>query len=242
MIKANGAVLWEGRSLIDGQPLVIIVTGLEVSSQNIKTGRMLQTYVLRSDILPTESVKAGDDVSICGDCPLRKGICYVNLITVNSVWRKYKRGGYPNLDARMLCRMKRRGQILRITAYGDASSTPFEAWEPLIKACRSSTGYTHQWKNCDPRWQRYLMASVETTKLRHQASSLGWRTFRPMLLGDKPQSGEVVCTNFKDESLQCEDCLLCNGTSGKSSVDVCDPIHGISFKKTNFQKLLIQSD
>lgn len=240
MAITNGAIVWTGRSLVDGNPLVVIVTGLELPSHNRKTGWMLQTFVLRADILPTDAVKSGADVSTCANCPLRRTSCYVNLLGVNQVWRKFTAGGYPLLYADTLARIKRRSQMLRITAYGDAASTPYEAWEPLIKAARGSTGYTHQWRTCDPRWRSHLMASVEKQSDRSLANSLGWRTFRPILKGDSPGCGEILCTNAKDDAVQCESCGLCNGTNGKSASDICDPVHGVSFKINNFQKLLSQ--
>jgi hypothetical protein len=66
----NGFVIWEGPSPVDGAPLVAIVTGVAASSEsgNVKTGAMLQTWILRADISPQEAVDTGQDRSICGDC------------------------------------------------------------------------------------------------------------------------------------------------------------------------------
>ena len=44
--NANGIVLWEGPSRLDGSPIVVIAVGLKASSTNTKTGGMLQTYVV----------------------------------------------------------------------------------------------------------------------------------------------------------------------------------------------------
>ena len=68
---ANGYILWEGASLIDGAPIVVIATGFASRSTNRKTGGMVQTYILRRDIDPVSAVQSGDDASICGDCPHR---------------------------------------------------------------------------------------------------------------------------------------------------------------------------
>jgi hypothetical protein len=69
----SGFVIWEGPSPVDGAPLVAIVTG--VSSQdlsgNVKTGAMLQTWILRRDISPRAAVDSGADISICGKCKHR---------------------------------------------------------------------------------------------------------------------------------------------------------------------------
>ncbi len=175
MAKSNGSIVWEGKSLLDDKPIAILLTGLQTPSNNVKTGWMLQTYVIRQDIAPTEAVKLAEDYSICGDCPMRgksgDRSCYVNLIPVNQVWRKYQAGNYPILNAEMLQNIKRRRLPLRITAYGDAAATPFEAWEKLLNVVDRWTGYTHQWKDCDPRWQKYLMASVESAEDKNFADN-----------------------------------------------------------------------
>lgn len=68
----DGFVLYEGPSLIDGGPIVAIVTGVgSDKSANVKTGTMLQTWILRTDVSPQTAVDTGLDYSICGDCPAR---------------------------------------------------------------------------------------------------------------------------------------------------------------------------
>jgi hypothetical protein len=241
MKKSNGCILWSGDSLIDGEPIVVLLTGLKTPSANIKTGWMLQTYIIHQNILPTDAIKSGADYSICGDCPMRgKGSdrsCYVNVIPVNNIWRKYKAGEYKSLDNEMLQIIKRRHLPLRITAYGDAAATPFEAWEPLLKVVDRWTGYTHQWMWCDRRWQQYLMASVESVPTRAAASSQGWRTFRVLLPGYTPSIGEILCPNTVNQSTQCESCGLCNGSSSKTNLDITDRVHGLSWKINSFYKL-----
>ena len=106
MAKPNGYILWEGSSKLDGQPIVVIAT---MNSSNVKTGNMIQTWILRADINPVQAVNDGDDYSICGNCPHRKksyvddkGVdqstrsCYVNVGQApNSVYKAYKAGKYP---------------------------------------------------------------------------------------------------------------------------------------------------
>ena len=36
--KPNGVILWEGASLIDGAPIVVIATGTRKASSNVKIG------------------------------------------------------------------------------------------------------------------------------------------------------------------------------------------------------------
>jgi len=229
--KPNGCVIWEGLSLVDSSPLVILLTGLEIPSANRKTGWMLQTYVLRQDILPTSAIATREDYSTCGDCPLRHKVCYVNMAPVNNVWRMYKQGQYPNIDGQILQQIEHRQQMLRITAYGDAASTPIEAWKPLLEKVRAWTGYTHQWRNCDSRWRNFLMASVESKADREQAKSLGWRTFRIVSNQDDLDKSEILCRHVHSEKIQCENCGLCDGGKG---CDIADPVHGLNWKQENF--------
>ena len=56
--KQKGFVLYDGASVLDGAPIVVIAT-LETS--NAKTGAMVQTWILRSDIEPHQAIKTGDD-------------------------------------------------------------------------------------------------------------------------------------------------------------------------------------
>jgi hypothetical protein len=67
--RSTGFVLYEGPSKQDGMPIVVIA--LTGKSTNRKTGAMVQTYILRADVDPINAVRAGADVSICGNCKHR---------------------------------------------------------------------------------------------------------------------------------------------------------------------------
>jgi hypothetical protein len=45
-------VLYRGPSLLDGSPIVAIAT---IGSTNVKTGPMVQTWILRADMNPLEA-------------------------------------------------------------------------------------------------------------------------------------------------------------------------------------------
>lgn len=62
---SNGYVIWEGASLLDGQPIALIAT---IKSSNDKTGNMVQTYIIGQDKSPIEMSRTGEDFSICGGC------------------------------------------------------------------------------------------------------------------------------------------------------------------------------
>lgn len=65
------AVLWQGPSVYDGSPIVVLATGDDVSSGNSKTGAMIQTWILRADMPPHAALALGADASVCGTCPHR---------------------------------------------------------------------------------------------------------------------------------------------------------------------------
>ena len=93
MTKPNGYVLQRGFSPIDGKPFVVIMT---MNSNNRKTGKMLQVWILNESVNPVEAIATGADYTICGDCPHRKQSdgsrsCYVNVGQApNSIWKAYK--------------------------------------------------------------------------------------------------------------------------------------------------------
>lgn len=235
---STGAIAWEGNSLLDGNEIVLILTGLIITTSNTKTGDQIQAWILPQNVLPSEAVMTGKDKSVCGDCPLRSRTCYVQTSTLNNIWRKYKRGGYPLLNSKILNRIKKRHQQIRITAFGDAAAIPWDAWQPLIKAADCNTGFTHQWKTCDQRWNELLMASVETPADLLLANQMGWRTFRPLTSKNDLLPSERLCTNYLDEDVTCEDCGLCSGTSGKGLTNIANPVHGLPWKINNFANLV----
>ncbi len=230
----NGCIVWEGNSLVDNAPIVLILTGLERPSQNRKTGPMVQSFVIRQDIEPLEAVLTQKDSSVCDQCPLKRGTCYVDLRPINTIWRKYAAGEYPYISQQVLTHLKNRRKLLRITAYGEATVIPFEVWEKLFKWCKPGTGYTHRWQVCDTRWQKFLMASIETPAQAYQAWKLGWRTFRAILPEEPLLPGEILCKNYTHKWVTCEDCLLCNGTR-KKAANIADPVHGLGWKLKNYE-------
>jgi hypothetical protein len=233
----NSYIAWEGGSLIDGSPIALILTGFISPTSNRKTGRLLQTWIIQQKIIPTYAAKSGLDSGICGDCPLKMsqtGSCYVNLLPVNNIYRKYALQSYPKLGANEIAVLERYRYPIRIGSYGDPTAIPLDVWEPIILASKKYTGYTHQWRNCDLRWQKYLMASVQSEAEAEEAQSKGWRTFR-IITPDAPLSkGEILCRHTEDDRVQCETCLLCDGASSKPNI--ADRIHGLTWKVSNFLK------
>ena len=234
----NSYIVWEGASLIDGSPIVLILTGFVSSTSNRKTGRLIQSWILQQGIVPTEAAKKGLDSGICGNCPMKlsqSGSCYVNLLPTNNIYRKYKTGSYPKFTANEIAVLERYRYPIRLGSYGDPTAVPIKVWEPIIRASGRYTGYTHQWRNnCNHNWQKYLMASVESAEEARVAQSKGWRTFR-IIAPDAPLSkNEILCRHTEDDRIQCENCLLCDGASSKPNI--ADKVHGLNWKVSNFMK------
>ena len=216
LTSAQGVILYDGPSALDGKPIVAIATGLKHPSANRKTGPMVQTFILRADVPPVEAIKCGADASVCGDCPHRKanrGSCYVNVgQSPSSVWHAYKRGVYPELTKAGLGFF--RGRAVRFGAYGDPVAVPYRVWASIVRVAGRWTGYTHQWHRCSWHYRRFLMASCDSPDEQQTATGRGWRTFRVRTVAEPIQSGEFVCPASDEGSKRttCERCCACNGT------------------------------
>jgi len=218
--KPASIVLWEGASLLTGDPIVVILSGLKKPSKNEKTGNILQTSILCADIPPIEALVQNKDKAICGNCPLRgefakKRGCYVNLLRgPRQTWTSWKvYGNVPDYEPEIHDKfLADRG--VRLGTYGDPTAAPFAVWENLAKLTRYHTGYTHMWRRRQFwKFRGLLQASVETLEDRRLAKSCGWSTFRTAPEGSKPQKGEVHCRASieRGKKTTCSECRLCNG-------------------------------
>src|SRR5690348_14947087 len=79
---------------------------------------------------------------------------------------------------------------------------------------RRWTGYTHQWRTCDPRYSSFLMASADSPGDKVAANARGWRTFRVRSSVDAPTFNETVCPASPEggHKSTCERCGLCSGS------------------------------
>jgi len=222
------AIIYNGPSLLDGQPIVVIAT---YSNRNTKTGRVVQTYILREDINPLEASKTGADYSICGDCPMRgeattdperkqaKGRrCYVNLGQgVLITWRAYKRGVYAEGSARDMGR----GRFIRVGTYGDPAAVPSHVWDELLSECQTWTAYTHQ----KPWRPDIAMQSADSYTEARMHWRAGRRTFRVIAdLGQLDQTHEALCPASKEAGrrVQCTACKLCKGGKLAKSIAIVE--------------------
>jgi len=226
-------IIYEGPSLIDDQPIVVIAIS---KSSNVKTGNMVQTYVLRSDIDPLTANRTGQDYSICGECELKgqpsdkpKGLalnrkCYVQIGQApNAIYQAYKRGKYKVADTREFRNNIGRDRVVRIGSYGDGAAVPQYVWNDLVEFAKSHTAYTHN--HGDPQ---FYMKSVESIQEAEWNWDNGYRTFRI----DKDEteivkSKEVLCPSEK--GVQCADCRLCGGSVIQAK-SIAIPVHGSGSK------------
>jgi hypothetical protein len=214
-------LLFEGNSLINGEPIVAIATGLQWPSTNRKTGPMVQTWILHRDELPTEAIKSGRDKAICGDCPARGQWCYVQVGQApNRIWQTFQVSKYQPFDLQAF-----RGKALRIGSYGDPAAVPTRVWADLAGVTSFWTGYTHAWRTCDPQLKKYVMASVDSLEEYYSAKRLGWRCFRVTESLSHRVTGEARCP-YPDAGLQCIQCRHCDGLGTGRKGDVVTQVHG----------------
>jgi hypothetical protein len=239
--KFAGVMLWQGASAIDGAPIAAIATRLVAKSKNSKTGEMIQTFIIRSDVHPIDALRSGADASVCGEClhrPIKGGACYVQVgKSVASVYGALQRGRYavPGKDfAVAILPELFAGRVVRLGAYGDPAAVPFQVWRAVTLRAAACNGYTHQWRN--PKFGAFkllTMASCDTVLDYAEAKAAGWRTFRVRLSTEGKGDREVVCpaSNEAGYKTDCASCRACGGLSAKAKVDMVIVAHGPTAKR-----------
>lgn len=234
-------IIWEGTSSYNGEKIAVIMTGLDGDSTNVKTGGMVQTYIILQDTHPLEAVKDGSDVAICGDCKHRpslakqtgEALCYVEVGKgASQVWKAYKRDRYERITLEQAAELVK-GKNVRFGTYGDPCVAPIEVFQALADSCKGRTGYTHRWmdKGFDTRWKDLVMASVDNHMEVLVAKDMGMRYFRVDIGVNAPLQGEVRCPASKEagQKTTCNSCRLCAGTSIKAkNIVIAD--HGLGHK------------
>jgi hypothetical protein len=252
MFTANGFVLYRGPSAIDGSPIVCIASGLFRPSPNVKTGPMVQVYILVDGKSPLQAAQDGSDSAICGDCShrgkivtnpatgVRKNVersCYVTLMHgPRVVYDGYQRGIYPEVTPAEARKMLAKRKV-RLGAYGDPGAVPVAIWDQVLDRVSELSGYTHLWKKI-PTLSAFCMASVDTEAERAEAKELGFRTFRVRRSTDPTLKGEGHCPGSDEmkNAVQCVACLLCGGKRSNAKADITTIVHGTGSK--NFERAL----
>jgi hypothetical protein len=105
-MNTNTLCVFDGPSLLDGVRTIVLVSGYDTPSINSKTGDMLQAYILRADMLPSDAAAIGADETVCGQCAMRPIIvkamrlrgskdipCYVDKVRgPDGVWKSWAAG------------------------------------------------------------------------------------------------------------------------------------------------------
>ncbi len=228
--KAQSSIIYNGPSLIDGAPIVCVAI---VTSGNQKTGNMVQTHIIRSDLSPLEASKTGQDFSICGNCKHRGTAttdstkkqatgrtCYVNLGQgPNQVYKRLQGSGYPTATPEQVQNIGK-GRNVRLGTYGDPAAVPASVWDALLAEATGHTGYTHQ-HDKSPDYSR-MMHSADTKAEALQAHRAGRRTFRVIPVAEYTAQGnaallktEIMCPASKEagQRVTCDQCKLCSGSA-----------------------------
>jgi hypothetical protein len=251
--KQAGYVLWKGASVLDGKPAVLIATrGNTGKKANSKTGAMIQTYILRSDVNPIEATQQGLDSSICGACPHKPtahGTCYVRIDTgPNQVYKAFIRGKrYADVTGQDIGGLFS-GELLRLGSYGDPGAVPAQVWRAVLQGVKGWTGYTHQWANPLCQGLRaFCMASCDTVEEDARARAQGWRAFTIVSKsahapahGLPVVAGSFLCPASEEggRKLTCNECLACDGTGSARKASVYIPVHGVAHKQARFNNLI----
>lgn len=226
-VTGNSGVIWTGPSAFDGSPVVVVAAGLRPApTPNVKTGDMLQLYILPADVDPPQAVRTGADRGVCGTCIHRpsggeRADCYVTVSWgPGNLWRGVQSGRIPRIDVALLV-----GAAVRFGAWGDPAAVPLEVWRPILFGATTHTGYTQRWVDLDVQDWGWLMASVATPWERRRASTRGWRTFRAAYPGDRLTEHEKICPAV-EHGVTCIACGGCQGQRTPGRSDYVVPAHG----------------
>lgn len=238
-------IIYSGPSLIDGKPIVAIAVA---KSDNTKTGNMVQTYIIRSDIDPRDASKTGEDYSICGNCPHRgiahnradkklalKRSCYVNIGQgVLIVYKALVRGVYTVVSGHKAIAAIGKGRMVRLGTYGDPAAVPSYIWESLLSEAAGHTAYTHQSGMIGAEARpEFMMVSADNEAQAREAWTFGKRTFRVIKSTSEVVAGfEIICPASKEAGFRttCNSCGLCGGSKIKAkSIAIVD--HGPQRKR-----------
>jgi hypothetical protein len=228
---SRALVIYRGPSRFD--PSATIRAILVPDSKNAKTGPMVQLFIVPDLIAPHTAQITGDDLSVCGTCPLRpklSGGCYV--VTCQGALSTWKATADKGIAGAAEVAAMLRGKTLRLGAYGDSAAlpawlVPYLAYYTRDGAGRPRvTGYTHGHTLLGidgvSHLRAFCMLSAETEAQAVEAVKHGWRYFRTRREGAPLLPREIDCPSPR---VECATCLLCRGTTlGAASVSI--PVHG----------------
>jgi hypothetical protein len=157
--------------LHESADLVCIAT---VDSDNLKTGNMIQLWIMARNVHPVESRHTGHDATLqCQGCPHASNQgCYVSPLALMAIYRAYKAGSYTHLEfgsPEYLTFFT--GASVRFGAYGNPSMLPLSLVSDIVDRCYSHTGYFHDWDlmpmELAKAYGRFFMASTEPSNVAY---------------------------------------------------------------------------
>jgi hypothetical protein len=236
MAQPKNGIIYDGPSLLDGAPIIVVAT---LTGSNSKTGKVVQTYIIRKDMSPLKASKSGTDFSICGNCPMRgeankernrkqakKRRCYVVLGQGPLlVYKAFRRGAYPVAAGHKLTAELGRGRPVRLGTYGDPAAVPSYVWDSLLSGAIKHMAYSHQSGVSGAAFNGdIMMVSADSADQAIAAWIAGFRTFRVLRQGEAPIAGkEIDCPSSR--GVHCVDCGLCGGASVQAK-SITIPAHG----------------
>ena len=228
--QPSGFILYRGPSLLNGAPIVVVAI---TKSSNVKTGNMVQTYILADNgKSPVVNARELSDAAVCGECPHRRGMggaCYVNLGQgPRAVADGVVRGIYP-YSPEQAAKLSA-GRMVRLGTYGDPAAAPAHIWTDLVAHAAGHTGYTHQWESGKAQHiMGLVMASADSEKARTAAKAMGYRTFRIRPAAAPIMAGEFVCPASSEAGYKktCATCGACNGGENTRKADAVIVVHGV---------------
>lgn len=230
MKKPLGVVLYKGPSVLDGSPIVVLAT---LKTANLKTGNMIQVWILRSDMTPTMAKERKLDDAVCGKCPHRHSLgggCYVVLFHgPNKVYQSWKDLNYRPFEGNEHLFSGRR---VRFGAYGDPAAVPYEILDKVAQLSDGVTGYTHQFGHpkFDYKVLNHCMVSVDTPSMAKKMTGNGLRYFRVKAPTMPLLEHEIECPSNPDTGISCVNCQLCDGALKTGKSIVIDS-HGVLAKR-----------
>jgi len=227
----------KGFILFENTLIVVIAT---MKSLNVKTGNMVQVWILNRNVDPVTASKKKLDFVNCGDCKHRRnkgGACYVNLGQAPlQIYNSYKKGLYYNgIDSVDQFINVAKNSKIRWGAYGDPSYIPESIVNKVNQETKTeknsfNTGYSHQWHKM--KVSKSFMASVDSKHEKARANAKGYRTFRVTVKNDLTKD-EIFCPSDTNKNITCKTCGLCDGSRNAKNIAIL--VHG-SLKK-NFSSV-----
>jgi len=216
-----------------------VVGLLKERSTNKKTGDIPSvTFLPDIEKKPSACLRDGDDKLVCGECPLRKSICYVaTAYAPNQMYKSFKAGKYEEVPEEVKNKFKQRFKVVRLGQYGDCACMPKRELAKLFRWLPEVINYTHSWRG-RKYLNKFAMASVQSPSEREAAKKLGFRTFRIKRKEDPILPGEILCPGdfYQKNPIQCGKCRLCVVT--RKAKDIAVNIHGPKGKVNSFYRLL----